>query len=82
MCLLALGGCSNRQPIPEPVECTPEIEVQKEFVPVPADLTQINENPPVPNSGDNSALLDWAMACAVNTYLYEQQIRAIRDLER
>lgn len=79
---MALGGCSSKQPIPEPTECEPEVEVVTQMVPVPAEFTQLNDNPPVPNSGDNAALLDWAMACAVNHATYERQIRRIRDLER
>lgn len=83
MSLFLLGGCSAQQPKEARVQaCEPIIEVQKEYVPLPQDLTALNQNPAVPNSGDNAALLDWAMACATNNRNYEAQMRAIRDLQR
>lgn len=52
------------------------------YVPIPGEYTQLNENPPVPSAGDNAALLDWAMACAINNRLYENQVKTIQALQR
>jgi hypothetical protein len=83
MCLLLLGACSSTPQKVAPIEaCEPTIEIQKLYVPLPGELTQLNDNPAVPDSGDNAALLEWAMSCAVNHRLYENQMRAIRDLQR
>ena len=62
-------------------KCEPEIIVEKAMVPVPAELTQIWVNPVVPGTGDNAALLDWAQACAVTTYLYQEQMKKLKELE-
>jgi hypothetical protein len=81
--LLGLGACSGRQPRESEVPtCEPIVEVHEKLVPLPQDLTATHPNPAVPNHGDNSVLLEWAMACAANTRLYENQMKAIRDLER
>ena len=65
-----------------PIEpAPPEIIVQKVMVEVPAELTAIWKNPAVPHSGNNAALLDWAQTCAITTYLYEEQMIKLKDLE-
>jgi len=81
--LLLLGACSNKQ-VKEPDfnECVPDIRISKEIVDVPPELTVINENPPIPIAGDNEALLNWSVACAANSFLYESQMRRIQQLNR
>jgi hypothetical protein len=59
----------------------PDIQIKEMFVPIPAELTDPNTNPPVPNSGDNADLMNWAISCAVNSNLCETQLRKIRGLE-
>jgi hypothetical protein len=77
-----LGACSATQPKePQVTECVPTIEVQKQYIPLPGDLTVIHSLPDVPSHGDNAALLDWAMACATIDRMYEQQMRALKELE-
>lgn len=78
---MLVGACSSKQSIPDPIECTPEIIVEKAMVPVPAELTQIWRNPAVPSTGDNAALLDWAQTCAVTTQLYIDQMKELKELE-
>lgn len=65
---------------PEVPACEPIIEIQTQYVSIPSEHLQLNDNPAIPDTGDNAALLGWAMACAANHRLYEKQIRAIRDL--
>lgn len=79
--LLLLGGCSSNPPIPAPNECVPDIQIVEQYVPFPPELTELHEAPAVPSSGDNAALLDWAMACGAQNHLYEQQIRALKELQ-
>ena len=81
-CLLLLGACSARPPKDPPVtECVPDVEIITKYVPVPSELTQVWYNPAVPSSGDNLALLDWAQACAVTTYLYTEQMKKLKELK-
>lgn len=80
--LLLLGACSASPPKAGPtIECVPEVIVQEQIVPVPAELTQIWYNPVVPSRGDNAALLDWAQACAVTTHLYTEQMKKLKELK-
>jgi hypothetical protein len=51
------------------------------MVQVPPELTQIWYNPAVPNRGGNDALLDWAQACAVTTYMYTEQMKKLKELK-
>jgi hypothetical protein len=66
---------------PEATECVPDVEIVKQYVPVPAELSQIWYNPAVPSSGTNLDLLDWAQACAVTTYLYTEQMKKLQELK-
>lgn len=80
--LILAGGCSSKQTHVNPViECVPEIQVIESFIPVPSELAQIWENPPVPSQGTNAALLDWAQACAITTRHYREQALRLRELE-
>lgn len=51
------------------------------MVAVPPEFTAIHDNPAVPSSGDNAALLDWAQACASNARLYKVQLEKLKDLQ-
>jgi hypothetical protein len=76
------GGCSaTPQKVAVPIDCTPIIETYKELVPVPDELTAIHYNPGIPFAGTNANLLDWAQSCAVNTRLYEEQMRLLKELK-
>ena len=81
--LLLGGGCSVTPPkvVLPPTECEPVIEVYKEMVGIPPELTQPYDNPAVPSQGDNAALLDWAQACASNARLLKLQLEKLRDLQ-
>jgi hypothetical protein len=80
--LLLAGACSAPQPIVTSTaqDCPTVIVPAPELVPIPAELVQLNENPAVPSQGDNAALLDWAMECAVNNRKYENQMKRLRGL--
>lgn len=68
--------------MPDQTECVPDVRIQLQLVPIPADLIKQHDNPVIPSAGDNAALLDWAMACAVNTRLYKEQTTALQGLGR
>jgi hypothetical protein len=65
--------------VPPPISHEPIIEIHEVRVPIPSVLTDIHENPAVPSSGDNAALLDWAQACASNARLYKLQMLKLKE---
>jgi hypothetical protein len=58
----------------------PIIEVQKEYMRVPAEFSELHPNPAIPSKGDSLALLEWAQMCAVNNRKYENQATRLRGL--
>ena len=61
--------------------CEPIIEVETRYIPLPGAYTALNPLPLVPSTGDNAALLDWAIACAISNRLYENQVKTIQALQ-
>lgn len=76
------SGCASQQKvIPTETECVPDIRIQEKIIPVPAELTQTHYCPPVPSSGNNETLLNWAEQCGVNARKASDQLNAIRELK-
>lgn len=80
--LLMLGaGCATSVPQAVIPECVPEIQLVERYIALPADLTEVHENPLVPKDGTAYDLLEWCLVCAHNTDKLNRQMRMLRELE-
>lgn len=79
--LLYGSGCAAPQVI-DPVDCVPDVIVQEKLIELDPDLTTPQPCPEPPHRGNVSVLLDWAENCAISAQLANDQLKAIRELQR
>lgn len=64
-----------------PVDSVEFVETITVIQPIPAELLRTYDNPPIPYSGLNRDLLNWASACKINNEAYYDQTMLLKELK-